>query len=139
MKRKLIAILLAGTMLTSLSACGSTGGDQTTPAADSSQNGSSNGTAATETSTGDAAAAKADYHDILGDTGITIVVNGTLTTTLDNGQAEFKEQWEEAVGIPLTIQQMDHSAYQDAVGTRTLTGRVRKNPGRWYKSRERFP
>ncbi len=112
MKRKFISILLAGTMLMSLTACGATGGDETTPAADSNNTGT---TAAPETGAADSAA-KADYHDILGDTGITIVVNGTVTTTLDNGQAEFKEQWEEAVGIPLTIQQMDHSGYTDAVG-----------------------
>ncbi len=111
MKRKLIAILLAGTMLTSLTACGAADGENTTPAADSNNTETGNA-AAPETGTGE----KADYHDILGDTGLNIVVNGTLTTTLDNGQAEFKEQWEEAVGIPLTIQQMDHSAYQDAVG-----------------------
>ncbi len=112
MKRKFISILLAGTMLMSLTACGATGGDETTPAADSNNTGT---TAAPETGAADSAE-KADYHEILGDTGITIVVNGTVTTTLDNGQAEFKEQWEDAVGIPLTIQQMDHSGYTDAVG-----------------------
>lgn len=118
MKRKLIAILLAGAMLTSLAACGATSGNETTPAAGSNNTGT---TATPETGAADPAA-KADYHDILGDTGITIVVNGTLTTTLDNGQAEFKEQWEEAVGIPLTIQQMDHSGYTDAVGRLFASG-----------------
>ena len=113
MKRKLISILLAGAMLTSLTACGAKGGDETTPATDNNNTGN---VANPETGATDAAATKADYHDILGDTGITIVVNGTLTTSLDNGQAEFKEQWEEAVGIPLTIQQMDHSGPTDAVG-----------------------
>lgn len=111
MKRKLIAILLTGAMLTSLTACGAKGDGGTTPVKDGNGAGT---TAAPETGSGDTA--KADYHDVLGDTGITIVVNGTLTTTLDNGQAEFKKQWEEAVGIPLTIQQMDHSGYTDAVG-----------------------
>ncbi len=111
MKRKLIAILLTGAMLTSLTACGAKGDGGTTPVKDGNGAGT---TAAPETGSGDTE--KADYHDVLGDTGITIVVNGTLTTTLDNGQAEFKKQWEEAVGIPLTIQQMDHSGYTDAVG-----------------------
>lgn len=122
MKRKFIAILLAGTMLTSLTACGSTGGDQTAPEADSNQNSNNTGTTAPGTGTGDTAAAKGDYHDILGDTGITIVVNGTLTTTLDNGQEDFRKQWEEAVGIPLTIQQMDHSGYTDAIGRLFASG-----------------
>lgn len=111
MKRKLIAILLTGAMLTSLTECGAKGDGGTTPVKDGNGAGT---TAAPETGSGDTE--KADYHDVLGDTGITIVVNGTLTTTLDNGQAEFKKQWEEAVGIPLTIQQMDHSGYTDAVG-----------------------
>ena len=35
---------------------------------------------------------------------------------MDNGQADFEKQWEEAVGIDLTIQQLDHSGYTDAVG-----------------------
>ena len=123
MKRKFIAILLAGAMFTSLTACGATGGDGTTPGADSNNTGNSTGNAAApETGTADAAAQEVDYHDILGDTGITIVVNGTLTTTLDNGQAEFKQQWEDAVGIPLTIQQMDHSGYTDAVGRLFASG-----------------
>lgn len=81
MKRKLIAILLAGAMLTSLTACGAADGENTTPAADSNNTETGNA-AAPETGTGE----KADYHDILGDTGLNIVVNGTLTTTLDNGQ-----------------------------------------------------
>lgn len=111
MKRKLISILLAGAMLTSLTACGAKGGDETTPAADNNNTGN-----VANPETGASDTAEVDYHDVLGDTGLNIVVNGTLTTTLDNGQAEFKEQWEAAVGIPLTIQQMDHSGYTDAVG-----------------------
>ncbi len=111
MKRKLISILLAGAMLMSLTACGAKGGDETTPAADSNNTGN-----VVNPETGVSDTAEVDYHDVLGDTGLNIVVNGTLTTTLDNGQAEFKEQWEAAVGIPLTIQQMDHSGYTDAVG-----------------------
>ncbi len=121
MKRKLIAILLAGAMLTSLTACGAKDGDDATPATDGNQSGTQAGTTAQETGAGDTAAG-ADYHDILGDTGITIVVNGTLTTTLDNGQEDFRKQWEEAVGIPLTIQQMDHSGYTDAIGRLFASG-----------------
>lgn len=121
MKRKLIAILLTGAMLTSLTACGAKDGDDATPAADGNQSGTQAGTTVQETGAGDTAAG-ADYHDILGDTGITIVVNGTLTTTLDNGQEDFRKQWEEAVGIPLTIQQMDHSGYTDAIGRLFASG-----------------
>ena len=55
-------------------------------------------------------------------TELKMVVNGTLTATVDNGQADFEAQWESAVGekighaIDLKIQQLDHSGYVDAVG-----------------------
>lgn len=122
MKKKALSLLLASAMVVSLAACGSSDAESS---ADTSADNSSNATADTSAdNSGDTAAdadadsevADVDYHEILGDTGINMVVNGTLTATVDNGQAEFKEQWEEAVGIPLTIQQLDHSGYTDAVG-----------------------
>lgn len=57
---------------------------------------------------------------------INIIVDGTITATVDAGQAEFKAQWEEAVGeklghpITLNITQLDHSDYSGTV-SRTLT------------------
>ncbi|MBQ4304694.1 MAG: hypothetical protein II774_09420 [Lachnospiraceae bacterium] len=57
---------------------------------------------------------------------INIIVDGTVTATVDAGQAEFKAQWEEAVGeklghpITLNITQLDHSDYSGTV-SRTLT------------------
>ena len=124
MKKKALSLLLASAMVVSLAACGNSGSDSNQPAADSNNSGnaaadnSNSGNAAADSNNGGDAAATGDvdYHEILGDTGINMVVNGTLTASLDNGQAEFKQQWEEAVGIPLTIQQMDHSGYTDAVG-----------------------
>lgn len=118
MKKKALSLLLASTMVFSLAACGNSGSTDTpatpaAPAADSNQT-ADNQTAAPADSTGETA--DVDYHTILGDTGINMVVNGTLTASVDNGQAAFEEQWEEAVGIPLTIQQLDHSGYVDAVG-----------------------
>ena len=126
MKKKLVSLLLTATMVASLAACG--GGDSTadTPAADNS----SSETTATEApaenadaSTGDAAAAEtpAETGSYQLDT-LTVVVNGTLTASVDNGQADFEKQWEEAVSaklghpIDLVIQQLDHSGYTDAVG-----------------------
>lgn len=128
MKKKALSLLLASTMVVSLAACGGSGDD----ASGSSGNGTTGGDAAStsgsndagttnsDTSSGDAAGStasgeKADYHEVLKD-GITIVVNGTLTASVDNGQADFEKQWEDAVGIDLTIQQLDHSGYTDAVG-----------------------
>lgn len=64
MKRKVIAILLAGTMLTSLTACGAKGGDETTPASDSANAGASQGGDTTQAPTGDTAA-----EDSAADTG----------------------------------------------------------------------
>ncbi|MCM1182455.1 MAG: ABC transporter substrate-binding protein [Roseburia sp.] len=123
MKKKALSLLLASTMVVSLAACG---GSSDTPATDSTTD-NSNAAASTDNSTAapadssagtDASAEsgeKPDYHDVLSD-GITIVVNGTLTASADNGQEDFKKQWEDAVGISLTIQQLDHSGYTDAVG-----------------------
>ena len=113
-------------MVVSLTACGGKGDDagtttggttdnsaasNTNDAATSDNNASSGDTSGSAAASGE----KADYHEVLKD-GITIVVNGTLTASVDNGQADFEKQWEEAVGIDLTIQQLDHSGYTDAVG-----------------------
>ena len=57
---------------------------------------------------------------------INIIVDGTVTATVDAGQADFKAQWEAAVGeklghpITLNITQLDHSDYSGTV-SRTLT------------------
>ena len=114
MKKKALSLLLASAMVVSLAACGGS---------DSSSGTTSNPPASGNTgSTGDTGSGSTaevidvDYHTILADTGINMVVNGTLTATLDNGQADFEKQWEDAVGVPLTIQQLDHSGYTDAVG-----------------------
>lgn len=119
MKKKALSLLLASAMVVSLTACGGSSDSANQPAADANQPAADTNQPAADSNaaSGDTAApAEVDYHEILGDTGINMVVNGTLTATLDNGQAEFKQQWEDAVGIPLTIQQLDHSGYTDAVG-----------------------
>lgn len=121
MKRKLISILLAGAMLTSLTACGAKGGDETAPAADSSNTGASEGANATQAPAQDTAAGDADTA---ADTGsgyqlekIVMLVDGTMTADLESGQQDVEKQWEEAVGIDLEIQQIDHSGYVDTVGS----------------------
>lgn len=116
MKKKALSLLLASAMVVSLTACG---GSSATDPGTSGNTGSTGNTGATTDSNATAnggEVADVDYHTILADTGINMVVNGTLTATLDSGQAEFKQQWEDAVGVPLTIQQFDHSGYVDAVG-----------------------
>lgn len=40
-----------------------------------------------------------------------------MTADLESGQQDVEKQWEEAVGIDLEIQQIDHSGYVDTVGS----------------------
>ncbi len=116
-------MLLASVMTVSLAACGSSSSDSgSTTDSSSSDSSTSDSSAADSSASADASTEDVDYHDILGDTGITMVVNGTLTATTDSGQAELIEQWEAAVGIPLDIQQLDHSGYEDAVGRLFASG-----------------
>ena len=119
MKKKLVSLLLSASMVAALVGCG--GGDSTTaPSTDNSNSNASADAPADNNAAADTgdAAATSDYQlDTL-----TIVVDGTLTATLDNGQPEFEAQWEaavsEAIGHPidLVIQQLDHSGYTDAIG-----------------------
>ncbi|MBE5876791.1 MAG: ABC transporter substrate-binding protein [Lachnospiraceae bacterium] len=117
MKKKALSLLLASTMVMSLAACGNDDAASTDSAKDSaSTTEEKKDDAAADTKADDAAAA--DYqHSTL-----KMVVNGTLTATVDNGQADFEAQWEKAVSekmgyaVDLQIQQLDHSGYTDAVG-----------------------
>ena len=107
MKKKLVSVLLATGMVFSLVACNSG-----TPA--TSEVASNGAPAGSET-----AVVEAGEYDL---TSISMVVDGTLTATVDNGQDAFKSQWEEAIkekfgkDITLNISQLDHSGYTDAVG-----------------------
>ena len=112
MKKKALSLLLSSAMVVSLAACGSSDSSTSTTTDSSAKT-----EASTETKT-DAAAETSSYEL----TELNMVVNGTLTATVDNGQAEFEKQWEDAVSeklghsIDLKIQQLDHSGYIDAVG-----------------------
>ena len=99
MKKKVIAMLLATAMVASLAACG--GNDAPVASnSEASQAGS------------ESVSAPVEYSQ---DT-LTMVVNGTLTASVENGQADFEKQWEDAVGVDLVIKQLDHSNYKDLVG-----------------------
>lgn len=112
MKRKVLSVLLASAMVASLAACG-----EKEPATSQSSAATDSAAATGTEQTSSEAPAEAYQLDTL-----KMVVNGTLTATVDNGQAEFEKQWEDAVGeaighpIDLQIQQLDHSGYVDAVG-----------------------
>ena len=109
MKRKVLSLLLASAMVVSLAACG--GSDA--PASNSSE--------AAPAASSEQASSEAPAEEYKLET-LNMVVNGTLTATVDNGQAEFEAQWEKAVAekmgynVDLKIQQLDHSGYVDAVG-----------------------
>ncbi len=121
MKKKVLSLLLSTAMVASLAACGSTdAGTTTTESGDTA--------ASTTAEAGDATAtdAAADEEYVLDQ--INIVVNGTLTATVENGQDAFVEQWEAAVSeklghdIKLNINQLDHSDYNGTVSRLLTTG-----------------
>ena len=113
MKKKLVSVLLAATMVATMAGCGKT---ETTPSSASSQ--------APDNSGASQAAVEEDYN--LED--LYIVVDGTVTATVDSGQDKFIEQWEAAVSekighpVKLHINQLDHSDYSGTVSRLLTTG-----------------
>ena len=108
MKKKLVSVLLTAAMVASLVGCG--GSKEEAPAETTEKTEASAEKAETPDENAEAPAESYQLDKI------TMVVNGTLTATVDNGQADFEKQWEDAVGVDLEIQQLDHSGYVDAVG-----------------------
>jgi len=108
MKKKLLSLVACGTLL--LAGCGGSG------------SGSTGGGSTGSTTTGGSTNENGEY--VLETLNIT--VDGTVTATVDAGQAEFIKQWEDAVSarighpIKLNITQLDHSDYSGTV-SRTLT------------------
>ncbi|MDE7208109.1 MAG: extracellular solute-binding protein [Lachnospiraceae bacterium] len=119
MKRKLISILLAGAMLTSLTACGAKSGDETAPAADGGNTGVSQDSDAAQTTPAEPVADTGSDYPL---EKIVMVVDGTIAADLESGLQDVEKQWEEAVGIDLEIQRIDHSGYTDAVGRLFASG-----------------
>ncbi|SHH66770.1 multiple sugar transport system substrate-binding protein [Butyrivibrio fibrisolvens DSM 3071] len=112
MKKKAISLLLSAAMIGTLAGCTSTesnGGDPTQSASNTSGSGTEAGS---------------DYQL----TQINLVFDGTLTATVDAGQAEFVEQWEAAIEekvgyhVDLNITQLDHSDYSGTVSRLLTTG-----------------
>ena len=121
MKKKVLSLLLSTAMVASLAACGSTSAETTTTeSGDTTASQSADATASTDT----AAATDEEYTLET----LNIVVDGTLTATVENGQQAFKEQWEKAVSeklghpITLNINQLDHSDYAGTVSRLLTTG-----------------
>lgn len=113
MKKKLLSVLLATALVATMAGCGGNTNASTTPA--------DTGSAAANTGSDSQATTPAEPEPYVLDQ-LTMVVNGTLATSVENRQDAFEEQWEAAVGeylghdIDLVIKQQDHSGYVDAVG-----------------------
>ena len=108
MKRKLIAAVLTAAMAMSLVACGG--------AKDAGNAGGGDAAPAPAGGSVDQASGEFNLDKVV------LVINGTLTANLENRQDAFVEQWQDAVGVPLEIQQVDHSGYADAVGRKFVGG-----------------
>ena len=110
MKKKLISVLLTAALVASLVGCGGGSSTSETPSDTTSNTEAASNTETTANAETETPAESYQLDKVV------MVVNGTLTATVDNGQADFEKQWEDAVGIDLEIQQLDHSGYVDAVG-----------------------
>ena len=84
MKRKVLSVLLASAMVVSLAACG---GEEASTSGESSSVSSAAGTEAAGTEAAGTEAAEEGSGYVLET--LNMVVNGTLTATVDAGQAEF--------------------------------------------------
>ena len=117
MTKKAVSLGLVATMALSMTACNSASDNgSTTTSSAATESTAANGT---ETSAQEATTTATEGYKL---DKIKVVVNGTLTATEDNGQADFIKQWEDAVGIKMEIQQYDHSGYTDAVGRLFASG-----------------
>ncbi|SCX81969.1 hypothetical protein [Butyrivibrio sp. INlla14] len=119
MKKKVLSLLLSTAMVASLAACASeTPADTTEPTQTAGD--------ATQTENAGETAAVEDFNLET----LNIVVDGTLTATVESGQKEFEEQWEAAVAeklghpVDLVINQLDHSDYAGTVSRLLTTGEV---------------
>ena len=129
MKKRIVSILLSSVLVvSSMTAC--TGGETETGSTTvevKDEEGNTQQIEVKDTATGDV---KVDEQGEVSYEvkDLYIVVDGTLTATADNGQAEFVAQWEEAVGkklgheVKLHINQLDHSDYAGTVSRLLTTG-----------------
>lgn len=112
MKKKVLSVLLATAMVASMAACGDKPAGNDKPVDGGNETG--------------AAPVVEEEDYVLED--LYIVVDGTVTATVDNGQDAFVAQWEAAVSeklghpIKLHIDQLDHSDYSGTVSRYLTTG-----------------
>ena len=115
MKKKLLSLLLSAAMVATLAGCN---GSTEAASAEASAEASTEASAEVSAEGAETSGEEVAPYDL---TEIKMVVDGTLTANEDNRQDAFVEQWQAAVGeklghdITLTVQQLDHSGYTDAV------------------------
>ena len=127
MKKKIISLFMVAAMTASLVGCGNSGtGDSgSNDNAATTDNSAASSTTDNNAASNDASGA-AEEEYVLEE--LHIVVDGTITATVDSGQDAFIEQWEAAVSerighpIKLTIDQLDHSDYSGTVSRYLTTG-----------------
>lgn len=112
MKKKVLSLLLATAMVVVTAGCGSNDVAST----------ASSDTPSTSSATAETSTTSEQNDTSFQLDSITVVVDGTFNASVDAGQAEFVKQWEDAVGIKLNLQQLDHSSYIDGVGRLFASG-----------------
>ncbi len=130
MKKKLVSLLLAATMVASLVGCGGGSGETGSSNASESSESSESADAGKEAENGDSAGgtessaeeeAQAEASDVEKPEEITIMVDGTVFTK-ENAQDQFIAKLEELTGIKINVTQPDHDAYYDVVGQTIASG-----------------
>lgn len=116
--RKLIAAGMAMTMAASL--LGGCGGTSTTKETTQAANTNAETTAGTG-STESESQTEGAGSDVVKPEKIKIMVDGTVTTKINDRDA-FQKRWEELTGIQLEIIQPDHDAYYDVLGQTFASG-----------------
>lgn len=114
MKRKVLSVLLATTMLVTMAGCGNKESGSSSASTTSQESSTASGessSAADSSSEGSSVAAGGEVEK---PASIRVVCDGTVVTQ-DNGQAAFEEQLEGYLGLDVVFDQQDHSGYSDAV------------------------
>lgn len=108
MKRKVLSLLLAASMVVTMAGCGNSGNNDSNSTASestSSEVASSESTSVVEETT----------DEVVKPESIRVVMNGTVVTQ-DNGLADFETQLEDVIGLDINFDPQDHAGYADAVG-----------------------
>ena len=105
MKKKVLSLLLATTMVVSMTACGGSSNDSASSSTDTSSTGDTSSTSSSSSSSDTADTSTADAStdsDIEKPDEITILVDGTVFTQ-PNARDQFMAKLEELIGIKINV------------------------------------